>query len=123
MTLKAYVWGMRLVALFSIIALVFVIMNIDPETAGAIGIVLFYLVLFFVLSSVLNLILLRIRKKIINDDNAFKNVKLSFRQGILLAILAIGLLVFQSFNMLVWWDGLLLLGAIFLIEFYFLSKE
>ncbi|MCX6763190.1 MAG: hypothetical protein NTZ97_00430 [Candidatus Moranbacteria bacterium] len=56
-------------------------------------------------------------------DTAISNVSLSLRQGILLALLAVGLLALQSFRMLVWWDGLFLLAGIFLIELYFLSRN
>jgi len=48
---------------------------------------------------------------------------LSLRQGMLLSLLACGLLFLQSFRILVWWDGLLLLAGIFLIELYFLNKN
>jgi len=75
------------------------------------------------LSGLFNLILLRLRKKITTSENAFAQVGLSFRQSTLLSLLAIGLLVMQSFRVLVWWDGLLFLAGIFLIELYFLSKE
>jgi len=114
---------MRIVTLFSIIALIGVINYVNPETAGIIGKILFYVVLFFALSGVLNLFLLWLRRKITTPENAFANVGLSFRQGTLLALFAIGLLIMQSLRVLVWWDGLLLLAGIFLVELYFLSKE
>jgi len=122
MTLKAYIWGMRTVILFSIIALALVIYYIDPDTSGVIGKTLFFLTLFFVLSGIFNLMLLRLRKGITNEKTALANASLSFRQGMLLALLTVGLLVLQGFRMLVWWDGLLLVAAVFLIELYFLSK-
>jgi len=114
---------MRIVTLFSIIATGFVLKYVDPEATGIMGKILFYLVLFFALSGILNLFLLFLRKRITNNENAFANVGLSFRQGALLALLAIGLLILQSFRMLVWWDGMLLLAGVFLIELYFLSKD
>ncbi|MFA6974138.1 MAG: hypothetical protein WC238_05385 [Parcubacteria group bacterium] len=123
MTLKSYIWGMRLVTLFSILAFAAVIKYVDPEATGVVGKILFYLVLFFALSGLLNLVLLWLRRKITNSENAFANVGLSFRQSALLAILAEGLLVMQSLRVLIWWDGLLLLAGIFLIELYFLSKD
>lgn len=96
---------------------------VDPETTGIMGKILFYLILFFALSGIFNLFLLFLRKRITNGENAFANIGLSFRQGSLLAILAIGLLILQSFRMLVWWDGLLLLAGVFLVELYFLSRD
>jgi len=123
MTLKSYIWGIRAVTLFSIAALGLIVYYVDPEATGTVGKALFYLVLFLVLSGLFNLILLRLRKKITTSENALAQVGLSFRQSTLLSLLAIGLLVMQSFRVLVWWDGLLFLAGIFLIELYFLSKE
>lgn len=123
MTLKSYIWGMRIVTLFSIIGLVSVVYLVDPEASGPVGKVLFYLVLFFTLSGIFNLFLMWLRRRMITSETAFANVGLSLRQGMLLALLAIGLLLLQSFRVLVWWDGLLLLAGIFLVELYFLSRN
>jgi hypothetical protein len=123
MTLRAYIWGMSIVTLISLVALVGVLNYIDPSASGLIGKTLFFLVAFFVLSGMFNLILLRLRKKIINSENIHANIGLSFRQGVLLAILAIGILILQGLRLLVWWDALILLGGIFLIEVYFVVKS
>jgi len=114
---------MRIVALFSVFALVFIILYIDPESSGIAGKALFFLVLFIALDGIFNLILLKLRKKIINSETIFANMALTFRQSILLALLVSGLLLMQGERMLVWWSGLLLLAGIFLIEFYFFSKN
>lgn len=123
MTIKAYTWGIRFITILSLAAFVFVVKFIDPLLTGVIGKALFYLSLFFVLSGIFNLFLLRLRRKSVDTENAAANIGLSFRQGILLACFAIGLLILQSLRMLVWWDGLLLLAGIFLIEFYFVSRS
>jgi len=122
MTLKSYIWGMRLVVLFSAIAWALVFNFVDPEKSGAAGKLLFYVVLFFILGGLFNLFLLWIRKKTLGVDGAALNVVLSFRQGMLLSIFVIGLLLLQSFRVLIWWDGMLLFAGIFLVELYFLSK-
>ena len=123
MTLRAYIWGMRVITVLSLCALGAVIAYIDPESSGAFGAVLFYLVSFFVLSGIFNLILLFIRRKLLGNELAAKNIELSFRQGILLAITILGILILQSYRMLIWWDVLLLIAGIFLIELYFLSRD
>ena len=48
---------------------------------------------------------------------------ISLRQGILLALTTIGILVFLSLDILKWWTTLLLLITVILIEFNFLSRE
>ncbi|HEX7586353.1 MAG TPA: hypothetical protein VF390_01845 [Patescibacteria group bacterium] len=123
MTLKSYIWGMRLVALFSFIALGLVINYVDPEKSGIVGKVLFYLIFFFFLSSFFNLGLLWIRKRALGKEAVSLNISLSFRQGALLAIFVAGLMVLQSMRLLIWWDGLLLLAGVFLVELYFLSRN
>lgn len=123
MTLKAYILGMRFITLFSLIALGAVIFYIDPENSGAIGIVLFYLVVFFVLSGIFNLFLLFIRRKLLGNELAAESIGLSFRQGILLSILVLGIMALQSYQILIWWDALLVVAGVFLIELYFLSRN
>lgn len=123
MTLKSYIWSVRAVALFSFIAWGLIIKYVDPETTGLPGKTLFYIATLIALSGLFNLMLLWIRRKTIGREATGLNAGLSFRQGILLAVFAIGLLILQSWRMLVWWDGLILLAAIFLVELYFLNKQ
>jgi hypothetical protein len=123
MTLKSYIWGMRLITLISLGALVFVTFYVDPVKSGIIGKIIFYLVLFFSISGILNLFFIFSRRKIMGNETALSTVGLSFRQSILLSILCVGLLILQSFRVLAWWDGLLLVSGIFLVELYFLSRN
>ncbi|HRY82353.1 MAG TPA: hypothetical protein P5232_01415 [Candidatus Moranbacteria bacterium] len=123
MTLKAYIWGMRVITLFSLLALGAVIIFVDPEGSGAIGIFLFYLATFFVLSGIFNLFLLFVRRKLLGSELAAKNIELSFRQGMLIAIMILGIMILQSFRVLIWWDALLVVAGVFLIELYFLSRN
>jgi len=68
---------MRVITVLSLCALGAVIAYIDPESSGAFGAVLFYLVSFFVLSGIFNLILLFIRRKLLGNELAAKNIELS----------------------------------------------
>jgi hypothetical protein len=63
---------------------------------------------------------LRIKDPRRNEMNSLVGV--SIRQGFLLALIFLVLLVMQSFGILVWWDGLLVVGAILVIELYFLVR-
>lgn len=123
MTLKSYIWGMRLVALISLIALGLIVFYVDPESRDIAGKIFFYLTLFFFLSGVFNLLLLRARKNMMRDGGILENISLSFRQGMLLSAMSIGLLILQSLRALVWWDALLLVAGVFLIELYFISRN
>lgn len=123
MKLKSYVWGMVLLSLILLLAFYLVAKNVDPTKSGAAGKALFYLVLFFFLSGLFNLLLLGTRKTFLGSEMAVYGLGLSLRQGILLSILAVSLLILQSYRMLVWWDGLLVLAGVFLLELYFLSRK
>ena len=119
---KGYLWTIRIVTLLSLVALTFIVVRVDPQKDPSAKI-FFYSALFFFLSGMVNLLLLRLRRRRMRGELVYENIVLSLRQGILLAFLAIGLFLLQGFRMLLWWDGLLLLAGIFLIELYFLSRE
>jgi hypothetical protein len=95
----------------------------DPSKSGIVGKLLFFVVLFFFLSGLFNLSLLFLRRKLLGGEGALATVGLSFRQANLLSLFCIGLLILQSFRMLEWWDGLIVLAGVFLIELYFLSRH
>jgi len=123
MTLRSYLWVIKIVTFFSFIALFLVVYFIDPEKNGWAGKTIFYLVLFFVLSGLLNLILIKLRKIWGGEEAVVLNIGLSSRQSALLSIILVGLLVLQGLHILVWWTGLLLTAGVFLAELYFLSRK
>jgi hypothetical protein len=96
---------------------------LDPQEPGIRNKILLYVFLFLFLAGFFNLSLLAIRRKSLRGELAIMAAGLSFRQGALLALFFSGLLILQSFRMLVWWDSLLLLAGIFLLELYFLSRN
>jgi len=113
----------RILSIISLGGLVWVLTDIDPEKAGAGGKFIFYGVLFFFLVSVFNLLFIYFRKSMLHPEMAAQALRVSFRQAILLSLLAGALLGMQSFRVLVWWDGLLVVAGISLIELYFLSRH
>lgn len=123
MTLKTYIWGMRIITLFSLITLGIIIVYVNPQSSGFLGMFLFYSVIFFALSGIFNLFLIFIRKRFLGNETTATNIGLSFRQGILLAILCLALLILQSYRILIWWDALFVVAGIFLIELFFLSRS
>ena len=121
MTLRSYLWGIKIGTLLSLTALGFVVYYIDPDKSGIIGWILFFISLFLSLSGIFILSLTWIARKVNKEKMAFSHLGMNFRQGVLLAFLAILLLLLQYFRVLTWWDGLLVAGGVFLIELYFLS--
>ena len=123
MTLRSYIWGIRTINLISLCALSLVIYFVDPEKSGWGGILSFYIALFFFLAGFFNLLLILLRKAGLGSEASIRGLRLSFRQGILLAVLSIGILILQSQRILFWWDALFIFGVVFIIELCFLSKE
>lgn len=124
MTLKSYLWGIKIGAILVFAAWILVLLNVDPAESAIAGKLLFYGSFFLFLSAVFILFFTWIRKKAARSEEiAFAQLGASFRQGILLAFLVIILLFMQSLRVLVWWDGLLVVAGIFLIELYFLFKK
>ncbi len=82
------------------------------------NLLLFYSSLFLFFSGLWATILFFFRSKKANDDNLYLYASSSFRQGILLGIFLCLLLLIQSLRILIWWDALLLLGAMILVEMY-----
>ena len=119
---RGYLWLIRIIGILSLSALVFIITQSEPERDVWIKI-FFYLAFFLFLGSLFNLFLLRLRRRMMLGELVGENIILSLRQGILLALLATSLLVLQGLRMLLWWDGLLAVAGIFLVELYFLSDR
>lgn len=124
MTIKSYLWGMRIGTITSLAAWLLVLVYVDPNTAGAMGKILFFLSMFLVLSGMFALLLTWLRKMLGSGEViAFAYLGMSFREGVLLALLTVALLVLQGFRVLTWWDASLVVAGVFLIELYFLTRR
>lgn len=93
----------------------------DPEKRNFSSVVLFYVSSAIFLTSFFCLFLYKLRRKIVKDSEEI-HMGVSLRQGILLAIIVVVILILQSFRVLTWWDGLLAVGAVLMIELYFLAR-
>jgi hypothetical protein len=124
MTLKSYLWGMKIGALLSFAGWILIVFNVDPIESAAAGKLLFYGSFFLFFSAFSIIILTWMRKDLAEEkDVEMVYVSGSFRQGILIALLVSVLLLLQSFRILVWWDGALVVVGIFLVELYFLTRK
>jgi len=104
-------------------AWIMIVNNVDPGEADWRGFSLFYLSLFFASVSLFTLLGFFVRSKISSKRLAFSQIGISFRQGIFFSAALVGALILQSFRMLDWRNGSLLLIGIFILEFYFASQE
>lgn len=124
MTLKSYLWGMRVSTVLALAGWLMVVLYIDPAKSGAIGQLLFYASSLLLLAGLFILLLTWLGKG--NEDGEeieLAHIGASFRQGFLLSFLVLILLFFQNKGVLTWWDGALAVAGIFLVELYFLSHR
>ena len=122
MTLKKYLNLMSASTIFCWLFWVFVIFFVNPEETGLIGFVLFYFSLFMAIVGTGAMIGFLIRTRF-NKVPVFKQVEVSFRQGIWLSFLIVGLFLLQNLDILRWWNGLFLLLFLMFLEFFFLSSR
>lgn len=131
MTHKKYLIIIGLAGIFSAIAWVLVIRNLEPcitydyytfcKTSSKPALILFFSSLFFALTSIFTIIGYYLRL-FLNKNEVFVNhINISLRQGTLLSILALITCGMLSLGILTWWAGILLIIILSLFEFYLSS--
>lgn len=122
MTVRSYLWGMRLSTLVALIGLGLVIDYVDPTRSGVLGQTLFYISMFFSVTGLAALFLFWLRRRFLRNEIILGDMGISYREGLLIASVVSAMFVLQSFRLLVWWDAGLVIAAVLLIELWFLSK-
>ncbi|PIR94010.1 hypothetical protein COT97_03530 [Candidatus Falkowbacteria bacterium CG10_big_fil_rev_8_21_14_0_10_39_11] len=105
------------------VAWFFVLFMISPETTAFLGFVLFYLSLLIALFGTFSLLGFSVRFVWQKNGLWYKQLNLASRQAILLSVLVILTLIFQSFDVLWWWTMLLLLMIAVFVELYFITHK
>ncbi len=123
MTLRQYILLMLLGTCGAWTAWLLVIFYLTPESAGTMGFIFFYLALFIAIIGTTTLIGFALRYWLHKDEVVFRQVSISFRQGILLGIVAVLALLLQEQRLLTWWNLVILILALTIIEFFFLSMR
>lgn len=95
--------------------------RIDPFNAGAVDFIIFYASLFFAFLGTFFMASFGFRKVFSKLSLEYKIVGTSFRQSIFFAFLIVGMLFLQSQNFLTWWNVILLVLGVSILEFLFLS--
>lgn len=99
------------------IAWLFILFNISPEQAGLLGFTFFYVSLFLGIVGVFSVIGFMIKKKKIDQEEIiFRQVKKTFKQGVLFGIFVVLSLILLQFNLLFWWNAILLALIYILLE-------
>lgn len=109
MTLKQYLLLMAAGTIMCWVAWLFILFNISPEQAGLVGFLFFYISLFLGTVGIFSVTGLVLKKqKSDKDEMIFRQVKRTFKQGILFGAFVILSLLLLQFNLLFWWNAVLL---------------
>ncbi len=124
MTFPVYLWTMGGTTLLAWLGWLTVLFRLDPAETGLIGLFLFYITLFAALvgsiavGGVLYRVLFLKRQQIV-----MREVRISFRHGIMLAFVAVATLALSAQNLLIWWNVLGLFAVLGVVEYVFVSME
>lgn len=128
MKLSIYLSGLVIAVLLASACLAAILIYLNPEVANPFILILFYLSLFIATTGVFTLAGLFIRW--ITNRRGFSlsvnrvlgQLEISFRQGLLLAVILVSTLILQSQKVLTWWHLILLVVIIGLVEWWFSKK-
>ncbi len=123
MSLRTYLIGIFIGTILCWAAFVLTVLNIDPADSGVLGLTSFFGSLFFALAGTLGLIGFFARIWLSGNEIIYENIGISFRQGFLFSLSIVGIFALQSIRMLTWWNGILLVLIVIMLEFYFLAKR
>lgn len=118
-----YLTGIAIASFFGWASWFMVVYKLSPFSQPTLALSLFYSSLFLALAGAFALLFYGLRSWANKKEIYNVHLNTSLRQGILLSIMIITGLGFQRLRVLTWWDGLLLLAIVLLVEFYFMSRD
>lgn len=121
MTLKQLLLIAGIATAICWLAWIIVLFQVSPQEAQWLDFSLFYISLFFALAGTFFLANFAWRKVFSRLALDYKIVSTSFRQSIFFALMIIGILALQSQSLLTWWNTLIILVAVTLLEGFLLS--
>ena len=123
MKLSKYLTLMLLATLFCWGAFFIVLFSVDPFTTTILGFILFYFSLFFALVGVLSLVGFLTRYFFNKHQFITQQITVSFRQSVWFALLVVISLYLQSHKLIAWWNLLILILILAMVEYTFIIKN
>ena len=123
MNLKSFLLFMTIGTLLSWFGWFMILFFIDPSEAGILAFLLFYLTLLISVLGTATVLGFFARKMSLKQELAFEHVIVSFRQGLWISVVVTVSLYLQSKELLTWWNAVLLILALGLIEFFCLNYQ
>lgn len=102
---------------------VYVLLTIDPTTAGLAAFVFFYLTLGVALVGTFTILGTAVRRLFRRDELVSRHVMVSFRQAFLFSVLMVSSLILLARGMLTWWLVSLIILTLTMLELAFLSSH
>ncbi len=126
MNLSIYLAGLVLTTFLASACFIAILIYFNPDSSTLLIFILFYLSLFISSAGFFTLMGLIIRwfsqKKILrlrpSMNKIISELEISFRQGLLLSVILISVLILQSQRALAWWCLIILVGLAGLIEYW-----
>lgn len=123
MSRSLYLFGIFIAAAFGWASWGVVINKLSPYVSPTPALVFFYTSLFISLTATFALFGYYLRVWLNKHEVYSQHINIALRQGMLLSMIMCTGLVFQRLRVLTWWDGLLLVLIMILVEFFFMAKE
>lgn len=121
MTLRQYLFWMLISTALCWLGWLSVIGMVDPAGAGWMGFFIFYAALCLSLIGTFSVIGLAARSLAHRHEPVSRHAATSFRQSLLLTAFLAGSLILQSHAMLTWWNLLLFVATLTVMEFFLIS--
>ncbi len=118
-----YIIAMFVAAILGWVSWFVVVNKLSPFLSGDLALAFFYSSLFLALTGTFAVVIYYLRLALGRSENFFHNLNTALRQGALLSFMVCVGLAFQRLRVLTWWDALLLLVIVVLVEFYFMNRE
>lgn len=124
MTLRHYLLLMGVGTALAWGAVGIIIATVDPTDTQLVVFGVFYASLWLALTGTLSIIGFVLRVALLKKQLVVsRHVAVSFRQAVLLALLIVVSLFLQSRSLLTWWNALLIVAALTVLEFFFISAK
>lgn len=123
MSRSVYLFGIFVTACFGWASWAVVLNKFSPYVSPAPAIFFFYASLFIALTATFALMGFYLRIILSREEVYLQQINIALRQGVWLALLFCVGLIFQHLQVLTWWDGVLMVLILILLEFYFMAKN
>ncbi len=120
---KKYIQPLMIAGAVSWLSWIVVIWKLDPYESTGLALALFFLSMLIALTCSFTLLGFYLRKWVTQNEASISYINTSIRQGLLLSLCTLICLAFLLLGVLTWWNGLLVVAIIILLEFYITSKN